>query len=1289
MSMTRAVSSNREIRAIHGHASPYSEIAFIDPGVSDIPTLLAGLRAEVEPILLDAGMPALTQIAAELRGRFELDAIHIIAHGAPGEVSFSAGRLSIESIHAQAAELAAIGKTLSHDGELRLWSCRTGAHETGKRFIGALERASGAAVAAAAGMVGSAARGGRWELDARRMDGAQAPLTADGRAAYAGVLTTYTWNGNHGNSWTSSNNWSPNGTPGTNDSVIIPAGSSGPLIQGGFFSNVSYTIATLTVDSGATITVDDSTGFGASSASLTVNSGITLAGGTLAGSGTITNNGTLTGYGTVSVTTLGGSGAVIASGGTLDLTGTVSTHDFSINSATASTLEFQGTATVSASTLGTLGTNQTLEVAAGGALTISGAETIGNGGTLLLAGGTLTDASGVTIASGGTLILSGGTPTDVTLQAGATEVVASGATATTFSIASGVTAKVYGTAISATVDAGGSQIVESGGHASGTVVLSGGSELVSSGGVTSAAAVFGTETVYGSAIDDLVQAGIQSGGIQITGIQTVESGGYASGTKIVAGGEEVVSSGGHTIADGVSGTLLVYGSAVSALVSAGGFEVIYGGGVASGTTVSSGGTIVLSGGTDPNVTLLSGATEEVGSGSTLSGAGIGAGVSLVLLSGGAASGTTVSSGGTIVLSGGTVEGTLTLSSGATEVVGRSQSVNGITVSNGVTVETVYYGVSGGVVSGATVLSGGSVVVSGFAYADTVSKGGSQTIALDGVASGTIVSSGGTQTIQSLGQATGTIVQSGGTEVVSAGGTTTSASVSGTETVYGSALSDTVNQGGSQTIATGGVASGTIVLSGGTEIVQAGGVASGGTVAGTVTVSGAATGMSINSGGIETAATGGSISGITVNSGGELVMSGGTASGVTLNQGASVDLATVAYATGDKAVVITSNGVERLVLETSAGTPVTNGSSVILSGSYTGAVFTVTTDGHGDALISEPVCYLRGTRILTQSGERSIEELKIGDRVVTRFGGLRPIKWIGRSSYLADDVRHDRESIPVHIRTGALGDGLPARDLYISPGHSMLLGGTLVLAKSLVNGITVTQDWLPSTLDYFQVELDTHDCVRAEGAWSETFADGPGLREKFHNLAEFYALFPDHRTPQALVALCAPRPERGPALAEALQPIVERAGARIAPGPLRGFIDRVDGLWKLDGWAQDAVHPDLPVLLEVLIADEVIGTVLACDFRPDLFDVFGHGNSSFVFESPVKLRPELLRTLQVRRASDGAAVPINEHIRPRAEVPADDQTEGESAGSPLSLVAAAAARSGVPASRESASRILTG
>ncbi len=87
---------------------------------------------------------------------------------------------------------------------------------------------------------------------------------------------------------------------------------------------------------------------------------------------------------------------------------------------------------------------------------------------------------------------------------------------------------------------------------------------------------------------------------------------------------------------------------------------------------------------------------------------------------------------------------------------------------------------------------------------------------------------------------------------------------------------------------------------------------------------------------------------------------------------------------------------------------------------------------------------------------------------------------------------------------------------------MLLGAVLVLARDLVNGVTITQDICPDEVHYIQLEFDSHDCVLAEGSWSESFCDYAGLRNQFHNVADFHRRYPDHVTPDQH-RMCAPRP----------------------------------------------------------------------------------------------------------------------------------------------------------------------
>jgi hypothetical protein len=322
-----------------------------------------------------------------------------------------------------------------------------------------------------------------------------------------------------------------------------------------------------------------------------------------------------------------------------------------------------------------------------------------------------------------------------------------------------------------------------------------------------------------------------------------------------------------------------------------------------------------------------------------------------------------------------------------------------------------------------------------------------------------------------------------------------------------------------------------------------------------------------------------------------------------------------------------NGIG-LELTDTAGTEIT----LDLTGDLT------VTDQPAGTEIEVAVCYLRGSKILTPAGEIAIEHLNIGDAVITRCNGYQKIKWIGRQSFARRFVEKNRDKMPVRIAAGALGPQLPERDLLVSPGHSMLINGVLVLAKFLVNGITITQDFAGAEIHYYQLEFETHDCVLAEGAWSESYADTPGLRTQFHNAAEFYALYPNHQEPPRQT-LCAPRPLEGKALERALRPVLSRASAAIIQGRLFGYVDEV-GAGHIRGWAWDQGNPDLPVLLEILVHGRVIGTTLACDERSDVQAAgYGQGRCGFAFVLPFGLKRDFAHEIQVRRAADAAPLSI--------------------------------------------------
>src|SRR5262245_12860933 len=177
-------------RAAFKGGSPMScEVAFIDPSIPELDTFLAGLRPDLEAILLSPKCSAPTQIAEALSERADLDAIHIVAHGAPGVIRFSSGSLTIDTLPQFAAHLAAIGEALGPEGELLLWSCETGRGPRGACFIDALESLTGACVAASAQLIGCRHAGGSWALNGRS-GSKQAPLSAEAVGQYGGVLIT-------------------------------------------------------------------------------------------------------------------------------------------------------------------------------------------------------------------------------------------------------------------------------------------------------------------------------------------------------------------------------------------------------------------------------------------------------------------------------------------------------------------------------------------------------------------------------------------------------------------------------------------------------------------------------------------------------------------------------------------------------------------------------------------------------------------------------------------------------------------------------------------------------------------------------------------------------------------------------------------------------------------------------------------------------------------------------------------------------------------------------------------
>ncbi len=153
-----------------------------------------------------------------------------------------------------------------------------------------------------------------------------------------------------------------------------------------------------------------------------------------------------------------------------------------------------------------------------------------------------------------------------------------------------------------------------------------------------------------------------------------------------------------------------------------------------------------------------------------------------------------------------------------------------------------------------------------------------------------------------------------------------------------------------------------------------------------------------------------------------------------------------------------------------------------------------------------VCFAAGTFICTALGARVVEDLKIGDEILSSEGQITRVKWIGRQT--VHKLFSGPHMQPVRIRAGALGDGVPHTDLTVTADHGMLLDGLVINASALVNGHSI--DWvpvdeLPDQVTYYHIETENHDVILANGAPAETFVDAV-TRKNFDNYQEYLDLY---------------------------------------------------------------------------------------------------------------------------------------------------------------------------------------
>ncbi len=635
-----------------------------------------------------------------------------------------------------------------------------------------------------------------------------------------------------------------------------------------------------------------------------------------------------------------------------------------------------------------------------------------------------------------------------TVMAGGELVVSSGGTSsnTTYTDATAFNDGVLAPSSAGGVGAFG--FIESNGYETSATVDGGGFEWVDGGGE----ALYTTVNAYGSVIDfGLAEDAVLSA----HGQMDVEGGGSGYFNSVLSGGVlSVHTSGvgfGNKIENG--GTEIVFGSSVLDNVSSGGTQIIEAGGSAAGLdTVLAGGTQIISSGGYDNVTLVDGTQDVYGvaSGDIVSG---GPANQYVEQGGSAVSANLEDVGYQVVLSGGYASAT-TVSATTEQIVESGGSARSTVVLSG-GAAILYAGAIGDAltVSSGGVLDGPGVLIDSSTAAGTVNgvTVGDAThvdeleLLSGGVANNvTVTIFADSLQVDSGASATGTVVMSNGKDVV-----------------YGSVTSTTVSATGAEYVSSGGEATATTVLSGGTENLASGAIGNGLTVSAGGVLNGPGVLIHHNT-------VAGTVSGVTVGDPYFVdsleLLSGGVANNVTVTIFAdSLQVDSGASATG---TVVSSGGTD-IVLGSVTSTTVSNGGlEVVSSGGVARA--TVVSSGGIQTVFSGGV--VSGTTVLgggvdlayvgaklsavtvSSGGVLELGGLIIGAGVTSSAGAVNATRVISGATLLSGGVV-DFSKATVHsggadvVQSGGAAFGT----LVSSGGIQTVLSGGVVSGTTLSGG----------------------------------------------------------------------------------------------------------------------------------------------------------------------------------------------------------------------------------------------
>ncbi len=138
------------------------QLLIIDPRVTDYKSFLSVIPPKTEIHILDPNLEGIAQISAILGNSNDIEALHIISHGADGTIHLGNNTLDSSNLDSYTTQLQQWQQALSPNADLLLYGCDIAATEIGKTFIAQLAHLTGVDVAASENITG---KGGDGELE--------------------------------------------------------------------------------------------------------------------------------------------------------------------------------------------------------------------------------------------------------------------------------------------------------------------------------------------------------------------------------------------------------------------------------------------------------------------------------------------------------------------------------------------------------------------------------------------------------------------------------------------------------------------------------------------------------------------------------------------------------------------------------------------------------------------------------------------------------------------------------------------------------------------------------------------------------------------------------------------------------------------------------------------------------------------------------------------------------------------------------------------------------------------